>query len=116
MATIRDIGDWLTDGVAKHDVVSGRTEVMEIDGLTSPTEAVFVPRDGAADEDDGWLLSIWWDPAADRSELVIQSAQDFTGAPVARVKLNHRMPMGFHGNWTPAAELDAAARSNFLRG
>ncbi|WP_063905973.1 carotenoid oxygenase family protein [Nocardia kruczakiae] len=110
-ATTRGVGDWFTDGVAKHDYRTGQTAVQPLDGsLASPSEPQFVPRPGATAEDDGWLLSIWWDPAVDRSEVVVQDAQDFTAAPIARIKLNHRVPMGFHGSWADAAELDIALR------
>jgi carotenoid cleavage dioxygenase-like enzyme len=46
-------------------------------------------------------LSVWYDGNSDRSELVIQDAADFTAKPVARVKVSHRVPFGFHGNWVP---------------
>ena len=42
------------------------------------------------------------------AEVIVQSAQDFTVAPVARIKLNHRVPLGFHGNWIPAAAIEAS--------
>jgi carotenoid cleavage dioxygenase-like enzyme len=47
------------------------------------------------------LLVVWWDPQTNKSELVIHDASDFTGAPLARVKLDHHIPLGFHGNWIP---------------
>ncbi|MFD6224392.1 carotenoid oxygenase family protein [Nocardia asteroides] len=107
--TTRGVGDWFTDGLAKHDYRTGETAIQALDGaLTSPSEPQFVARPGATAEDDGWLLSIWWDPALDRSEVVVTDAQDFTAAPIARIKLNHRVPMGFHGTWADASELDAA--------
>ncbi|WP_329351921.1 carotenoid oxygenase family protein [Streptomyces sp. NBC_01261] len=110
-ASNRGLNEWITDGVAKVDFTSGKTEVQSLDGVvTSPNEPVFVPREGATAEDDGWILTIWWDPTTDRSEVVIQDARDFTAAPVARIKLNHRVPLGFHGSWASAAELDAAVR------
>ncbi|MBV8224340.1 MAG: carotenoid oxygenase family protein [Verrucomicrobia bacterium] len=59
-------------------------------------------RDRFGAEDDGSILSLWYDPTVDRSEMVMQDARDFSGEPAARVKLNHRVPYGFHGNWVPA--------------
>ena len=65
-----------------------------------PGEAVFVPSTtGPADEDNGWYLGYVYDPARDGSDLVIIDASDFAGSPVARIKLPHRVPYGFHGNW-----------------
>lgn len=108
-ATTRGTGRWFTDGLAKHDFAQDRTELQLLDrGLTACNEPTFVPREHATSEDDGWVLSTWYDPASALSEVVIQDAQDFTGPPVARIKLNHRVPLGFHGNWAPSAELDAA--------
>jgi carotenoid cleavage dioxygenase-like enzyme len=69
----------------------------------APGEPVFVPRPHKSGEQDGWVLSVWYDGNNNRSELVIQDAADFSGKPVARVKLSHRVPFGFHGNWVPAA-------------
>jgi carotenoid cleavage dioxygenase len=63
---------------------------------------VFVPRSSSSSEDDGWVLAVWYDQARDRSEMIVLDAQNFASAPVARVKLEHRVPWGFHGNWVPA--------------
>jgi carotenoid cleavage dioxygenase-like enzyme len=66
-------------------------------------EAVFVPStSGPADESSGWYLGYVYDPARDGSDLVIIDASDFAAAPVARIKLPHRVPYGFHGNWIAA--------------
>jgi len=90
------------NSVAKRDYEAGRSEDQDLGGSKVPGEPVFVPRDLASAEDDGWVLSLWYDAAIDRSELIIQDARDFAAKPVARVKLNHRVPFGFHGNWVPA--------------
>ena len=57
---------------------------------------------GPADESNGWYLGYVYDPARDGSDLVILDASDFAGDPVARIKLPHRVPYGFHGNWIGA--------------
>jgi carotenoid cleavage dioxygenase-like enzyme len=64
-----------------------------------PGEAVFVPGSGTADESNGWYIGYVYDPARDGSDLVIIDASDFAAQPVARIKLPHRVPYGFHGNW-----------------
>ncbi|MFE7469221.1 carotenoid oxygenase family protein, partial [Streptomyces sp. NPDC057499] len=58
---------------------------------------------GARHEDDGYLLSYVHDPDRGASDLVILSAEDFTGRPLARVHLPGRVPLGFHGSWVPDA-------------
>lgn len=68
-----------------------------------PGEAVFVPSAaGPADESSGWYIGYVYDPARDGSDLVILDASDFAAPPVARIKLPHRVPYGFHGNWITA--------------
>lgn len=72
------------------------------DAPGGPGEAVFAPsRSGRADEADGWYLAYVYDPARDGSDLVIIDAADFSGDPVARIRLPRRVPYGFHGNWIP---------------
>jgi carotenoid cleavage dioxygenase-like enzyme len=68
-----------------------------------PGEAVFVPStSGPADESSGWYIGYVYDQARDGSDLVIIDASDFAAQPVARIKLPHRVPFGFHGNWISA--------------
>jgi carotenoid cleavage dioxygenase-like enzyme len=110
--------DIMTDGLAKHDY--GKDATVVVDGpdfLTSPSEPTFVPRSSAQTEDDGYLLTLWWNRETGLSELLIHNAADLTRHPVARVKLPARVPFGFHGNWADAAVLDRAiAASAAARG
>ncbi|MDX2097091.1 MAG: carotenoid oxygenase family protein [Leptolyngbyaceae cyanobacterium bins.59] len=62
-------------------------------------EGVFVPRPGATQEDDGWLMTFVQDEAQDISELVILSTQAMTDPAIARIQLPQRVPYGFHGTW-----------------
>jgi len=63
------------------------------------SEALFVPRDGAKSEDDGYLLSFVYDAATHRTEIVILDALD-PETEIAAVKLSHHVPFGFHGHFT----------------
>ncbi len=85
----------------RHDFDRGSSEVRPVgeDGGTS--EAVFVPRDAASAEDDGWVLSLVYDAHRDASDLLVLNAGDFTGDAQAVVHLPRRVPFGFHGNWVP---------------
>jgi carotenoid cleavage dioxygenase len=62
---------------------------------------VFVARHAEAAADDGWIMSYVYDATTDSSDVVILSAQDFSGDPVAVISLPQRVPFGFHGNWVP---------------
>jgi carotenoid cleavage dioxygenase-like enzyme len=92
-----------TNKLVRYDLTTGsavehRFGTAESQG--GPGEAVFVPStSGPADESIGWYIGYVYNPARDGSDLVIIDASDFAAQPVARIKLPHRVPYGFHGNW-----------------
>lgn len=88
-------------GLMRHDLHTGRTQVHDHGAGRSTGEAVFVPREGGQAEDDGWLLSYVYNARTDLSDLVVVNAQDMSGPPQAIVHLPARVPAGFHGNWMP---------------
>ncbi len=94
-----------SDGLVRHDLRTG-SAVEHPFGTAStpgvPGEAVFVPSAGSADELAGYYLAYVYDPARNGSDLVILDASDFAGDPVATIRLPHRVPFGFHGNWIGA--------------
>jgi len=99
------------DGAAHDNAFGG--ELVRIDGKTGDVTTIslgagraagewsMVPRHPDAAEDDGWLVSLGYDKATDRGELVVLPAADPSDGPVARVLLPNRIPVGFHGNWVP---------------
>jgi carotenoid cleavage dioxygenase len=89
------------EALLKHDLREGRTQ-RHADGPSRLfMEPVFVPRRPDADEDDGWVLAYTYDADANRSDVVILDARDFSAAPLATIHLPVRVPFGFHGNWIP---------------
>ncbi len=83
----------------KHDMVTGERWSFDHGPGRSAGEPVFITRDGATSEDDGWLMTFVHDVPNEKAELVILDAQDFSRGEVARVLLPQRIPYGFHGNW-----------------
>lgn len=69
----------------------------------SISEPVFVERGNDAAEGDGWLLAVVWRARENRSDLAVFNATDVASGPTALVKLGHRVPDGFHGNWVAAS-------------
>ncbi|MBS9532574.1 carotenoid oxygenase family protein [Mycobacterium sp. M1] len=84
----------------KHDLIGGTTAMRSFGVGKQLGEFVFQNAPGGAGEDDGVLMGFVYDAATDRSELAILDAQ--TMDDVAAIKLPHRVPAGFHGNWVPA--------------
>lgn len=63
-------------------------------------EPIFVPRPHSRAEDDGWLLSMGYDPEHHTGELTVLDAADLS--TVCRLRMPHHSPLGFHGTWIPA--------------
>jgi carotenoid cleavage dioxygenase-like enzyme len=89
------------DALLKHDLATGRVEAHRFPRDARVGEAVFAPSTPEAAEDDGYLMAFVHDPDRGASDLVVLAAQDIAGAPVARVHLPARVPLGFHGSWIP---------------
>lgn len=87
------------DALLKHDFVGGNSHARSFGAGKALGEFVFHPSSPDAAEDDGVLMGYVYDRATDRSELAILDAQ--TLDQVAAIKLPHRVPAGFHGNWVP---------------
>lgn len=87
--------------IYKHDLVSGSTVSHDLGPGRHGAEPYFVPRQGARDEDDGYLLSYVFDEDRGASELVVLNAGEMESEPLARVLLPARVPYGFHGAWMP---------------
>ncbi len=83
----------------KHDTEAGSRLVHEFGDGHIPGEFVFVPDGDAAEEDGGWLLGLVINTQDETTDFVILDARAFEAAPVASVRLPHRIPPGFHGNW-----------------
>jgi carotenoid cleavage dioxygenase len=94
-------GGEMFDGYLKYDLERQTSTVHLHGGRRMGGEGVFLPRPGAVQEDDGWLLTFVYDPDQDRSELTIVDARDLSAAPLARILLPVRVPYGFHGTWVP---------------
>ena len=102
-ATVRMDGTFsdaaFTDALLKHDLSAGTVEAHRFPRDAAVGEAVFAPSSPEAAEDDGYVMAFVHDPERGAADLVVLAAQDFGGAPVARVHLPTRVPLGFHGSW-----------------
>ena len=72
-------------------------------------ECVPVAKAGATDEAESWLLSVVLNARAERTELHVLDAEDLPAGPVARIRLPHVVPFGFHGSWVADPTTPAGA-------
>jgi carotenoid cleavage oxygenase len=93
----------MSTSLYKHDYQTGSRTVAPLDPELVIGEMSFVPRPGAgstdAAEDDGILIGYGYHRGRDEGQLLLLDAQ--TCESVATVHLPQRVPMGFHGNWSP---------------
>lgn len=96
------------DGVIKVDLLARavRGSIKYREG-TFAGECVFVPRRNAADEDDGYLLTLAHDELMNESALLVFDAATMSARPLARVLLPRRVPYGFHGLFLSREQLAA---------
>lgn len=93
--------------ILKLDKESGDQQIWSVAPRAFPGEPIFVPRPNSSQEDDGWLLSLVFDAATNRSYLAILDAQDLNTV-IAKLHLQHHIPHGFHGSWTPKVFLESS--------
>ena len=96
---IPEPGWFLFRGLCKHDFASGTSEDYLFGEQRFGSEAAFAPRIGAVDEDDGYLVTLVSDVAADTSECVILDARNIAAGPVCRMVLPERICAGTHATW-----------------
>jgi carotenoid cleavage dioxygenase len=85
-----------------HDLVAGTREIHDFGPGRHPGEFVFVPETPDAPEGHGWLIGFVIDMNDESTDLAILDARRFAEPPVATIRLPHRVPPGFHGNWIGA--------------
>ncbi len=87
----------------KHDLETRTRQVHDFNAGRYPGEFVFVPAHAGAGEDEGWLIGLVVDYPGETTDLVILNAREFEGEPQASIRVPHRVPPGFHGNWVASA-------------
>jgi carotenoid cleavage dioxygenase len=101
-AVNRDGGQLLVGSeILKYDRRGGASQTHDYGVGQFPNEPVFVARAADAAEDDGFILNVVYDATTDGSYLAVLDARNVEGKPLATARLQHRVPMGFHGNFAP---------------
>ncbi len=89
------------EGLVKHDLERGTSEVHNFGPGAAPSECVFVPAGPDAAEDEGVVMAYVYHEDTNASEFVVLDAQNFSKPALGRVALPQRVPFGFHGSWSP---------------
>lgn len=86
------------DRLMRFDMETGRTATLPF-GDRVPSEPLFIPRRGGRSDDDGYLLSLVYDPARHASFLAVLDARRFEDGPLAEAWLGHHVPPTLHGTF-----------------
>jgi all-trans-8'-apo-beta-carotenal 15,15'-oxygenase len=71
---------------------------------------VFVPAPERGEEDDGCVVTLVFDAASRRTDIVGLDARDLAAAPLFVARLKHHVPFGLHGYFVPGPPELATAR------
>jgi len=96
----------LFQGLLKYDITTGTIldQYNYGEGIYG-SEAPFAPRVGSQSEDDGYLVTFTTDTEDWSSYCLIFHAQHIGEGPIARLKMPHRLPSGFHTRWVSGESL-----------
>ena len=85
-------------GLKRFDYETGAADAFDFGALTHVGEPVFAERTGGA-LDEGWLIAQCLDGATMKSFYAVFDAQSVSAGPVAKILLDHHLPISFHGGW-----------------
>jgi all-trans-8'-apo-beta-carotenal 15,15'-oxygenase len=87
--------------IFKVDLESGKKQLWSAAPRGFMGEPIFVPRANSQQEDDGWIIALVYDAEHHRSHIVILDAEDCEKGAIAKLHLQHHIPYGLHGSFTP---------------
>lgn len=98
-----DYGYFWFHGLAKVDFDDDQHAVWNAGPRRMVSPPTFVPRPGATDEDDGWLLAWTIDAERSGSSVVVLDARDVAAGPIATLRLPVMLPGVSHVEWMPVS-------------
>ncbi len=96
-------------GIGHFDHSSKKMRIYSAGSRCAVAEPIFVPRNSEAPEGEGYVLTNVFDEERNASHLAVFDAEQIERGPLARAHLDHRVPVGFHGQWKPRG-VEAAGR------
>lgn len=101
-----------TNAITKTDLAGGGRSARWVESGGVVGEPWFVPRPGAAAEDDGAVLTTVAEADGRCALLLLDAA---TLAPLCRLRLPGPLPFGFHGTFVPAPAPAPAPRAELAQ-
>ncbi len=92
------------NAIGRIDHSTGELSRYDMGEPFATSEPVFVAKSADSAEGEGYLLANVYDADRDKSHLMILDARNIEAGPLAKARLEHRVPFGFHGNWRPAEQ------------
>ncbi len=89
----------LTNCLGRYDMGSGKLDTLFVGNDGTLQEACFVPKSGTSSEGDGYLVGVYSNLVASRSELLVVDATRMQ--EIARVILPFPIAGQVHGVWAP---------------
>ena len=102
---MEDILRWT--GIRKYNTDSGENVGAWSDGHDSCwySEPWFAPAENQRSEDHGYVVTFVWNDSSREQQLQVFDALDLDQGPVARVRIPHRIPPGFHACWMKPGQI-----------
>ena len=92
----------LFQGVQLMDMETGRARHHDYGPMTVAEEHIFIPKPGKTGELDAWLLGTSFDARRQATVLNLLDAAHLEDGPIAQAVLPYMLPLGLHGNFSPA--------------
>ena len=91
----------LQQQLAKVDLETGAVALHDFAPGGYPGEPVFIATRPGGAEDDGVVVTLVFDAARQRTDIVCLDARDLAATPLFVAPLRHHVPFGLHGTFTP---------------
>jgi all-trans-8'-apo-beta-carotenal 15,15'-oxygenase len=91
-------------GIARFDCDTKLIDSWMPEGYEFCGEPMFAPKENAASEEDGYILTVLFNGKTEQSELLVFKSTAISAGPVARIPLGIGIPHGLHGCFTAAEE------------
>jgi all-trans-8'-apo-beta-carotenal 15,15'-oxygenase len=88
-------------GIASLAPDTGAVDAHVLPATQRASEPVFVARPGATGETDGHVLTLCADGPSERAFVGVYDARHIAAGPLAKIWLDHHVPITFHGTFAP---------------